>query len=114
MENPGCLGIKMGRAPTIPHKTAQSGTTRGDFSSRLPVQTDTDESELSRVETERMHSDAAGFCSVTGQETWPPNSTATKQVLFQTPVMFYTDSVGLKTNENDRPSLFGDRWLVAF
>ena len=61
-----------------------------------------------------MHSDAAGFRTVTGQGTWAPNSTTTKQVLFQTLVMFYTDSVGLKTNENDRPSPFGDRRLVTF
>ena len=61
-----------------------------------------------------MHSDEARFHTVTGQGKWAPNSATTKQVLFQTPVMFYTDSVGLNTNENDLPSTFGDWRLVTF
>jgi len=66
-----------------PHKTAQSGTPRGVFSSRPPVQihvhedaktgrmtvqTDAGERELSRAESERMRCDAA-ICSHGGRNT---------------------------------------------
>jgi len=66
-----------------PHKTAQSGTPRGDFSSRPPVQihvhedsktgrmtvqTDAGERELSRAESERMRCDAA-VCEQGGRNT---------------------------------------------
>ena len=66
-----------------PHKTAQSGTPRGDFSSRPPVQihvhedaktgrmtvqTDAGERELSKAESERMRCDAA-VCSHGGRNT---------------------------------------------
>ena len=66
-----------------PHKTAQSGTPRGDISSRPPVQihvhedaktgrmtvqTDTGERELSRAESERMRCDAA-VCKRGGRNT---------------------------------------------
>jgi len=66
-----------------PHKTAQSGTPRGVFSSRPPVQihvhedaktgrmtvqTDAGERELSRAESERMRCDAA-VCSHGGRNT---------------------------------------------
>ena len=66
-----------------PHKTAQSGTPRGVFSSRPPVQihvhedaktgrmtvqTDAGERELSRAESERMRCDAA-VCELGGRNT---------------------------------------------
>jgi len=72
-----------GEAKTKPHKTAQSGTPRGDFSSRPPVQihvhedaktgrmtiqTDAGERELSRAESERMRCDAA-VCEQGGRNT---------------------------------------------
>ncbi len=71
-------------APKIkPHKTEQSGTPRGDISSRPPVQihvhedaktgrmtvmTDAGERELSKAESERMRCDAA-VCSHGGRNT---------------------------------------------
>jgi len=72
-----------GEAKTKPHKTAQSGTPRGVFSSRPPVQihvhedaktgrmtvqTDAGERELSRAESERMPCDAA-VCELGGRNT---------------------------------------------
>jgi len=72
-----------GEAKTKPHKPTQSGTPRGVFSSRPPVQihvhedaktgrmtvqTDAGERELSRAESDRMRCDAA-VCSHGGRNT---------------------------------------------